>query len=246
MAGKKQQRKTETWVGVVSPLADGERFAVAWVRRRDEWLAELAVAMRGAEIAELARIYRAAVDKRGHGPDRLNLSAAEHAAALRQLLGPKPPIRVGFDARAEALSDAAASAVEIAFDAEGLLADPGSQYDPELAPEPHVWLAMPQAERRRLVRLAHMRLGDDDLPDDRAQMHAAMHDAVETQLAHRDPPDAVAAIERLVGQGLSRHHALHLVAEVLIRRMHEVATGGGPFDDDGYAADLRALRAGGD
>lgn len=236
----KKDRRPETWIGVVSALADGERFAVAWVRRRDEWLADLAVAPRGAEIAELARIYREAVDKRGRGPDRLNVDLATSADGLRAALGTVPPIRVGFDTRARALSDAAASAVEIAFDAEGLLAPEGGGYDPDREPDPAGWLALAAPERRREIRLAHMRMGHAE-SDDRAQMHAAMHEAIETQVAHDDPPETAQTLARLVASGMSRHHALHTVAAAFMRRMQEVAVTDRPFDRAGYAADLRAL-----
>jgi hypothetical protein len=115
-----KRRRDETWIGVVSLLAD-ERFALARVRRKDEWLADAGIAARGEEVAELARLYLGAVEARGYPPATLNLRAAAHAAALREHIGPGVPIAVGFDAKAEALSDAAAAAAEIAHAAEAAI-----------------------------------------------------------------------------------------------------------------------------
>jgi len=107
----------ETWIGVVSLLPDGDEFALAWVRRSDEWLADACKAPRGNEVTELTRMYVDAVAKRGHPPNKLNVRARAHADALTAALDASVAIEAGFDTRAEELSDAAASAVDIAFGA---------------------------------------------------------------------------------------------------------------------------------
>ena len=38
----------ETWIGVIEAL-EGDGSALAWVRRRDEWLADAALVARGDE-----------------------------------------------------------------------------------------------------------------------------------------------------------------------------------------------------
>ncbi len=254
MAKSKRAKAKETWIGVVSLLPDGDTFAVAWVRRSDEWLADAGAAPRGSEIDALARFYLDAVEKRGHAPDLLNVRAAVHATALREAIGPGVPIKVGFDKRAEALSDAAAAAVDVAFSAQGMdevaddhpdlaaLGDRPCAYDPDRAPAPAAWLDMDEDERQLHVRAAHV-LAGVDLDGQRLQLHAGMHDAVETQLARREPPETAEAIARLMGAGLDRHAAVHAVANVLVQLMHDVLTTNEPFDNAGYAAALRALRA---
>lgn len=235
------------WIGVVHLLPDGDRFALAWVRRRDEWLADAGIAQRGDELDELARMYQQAVDKRGHAPGKLNVRAAVHADALRDRLGADAIVEVGFDQRAQELSDAAASAVDVIFGADAAVRAAeapahlvATAYDPERAPDPGPWLAMSKDERQRHVRMAHLGLGDP-MRGHELQLHAGMHEAVETQLAEHDPPQAAEALARLQGEGLTRHHAVHAIARVFMRRMHDVLTTGQAFDADAYVAELRGL-----
>ncbi len=251
----------EIWIGVLHVL-DSDDWALAWVRRADEWLADAALAPRGDEIARLAAMYEAAVAKRGHAPSRLNVRAAAHADALRARLD-GVVIDVGFDTRAQELSDAAASAIDVIFGAEAQVreaeaeaeaeaaseADAGragaphlvaTAYDPARTPQPAAWLAMPKPERQRHVRMAHLAL--TDAPRGHAlQLHAGMHEAVETQLAEDEPPDVAHALARLERVGASRHDAIHAIARVLMRRMQAVLTTEQPFDTDAYLAELRDL-----
>jgi hypothetical protein len=260
----KRKRKQEAWIGVVSLLPDGERFAVAWVRRSDEWLADTGVAERGNEIDTLVRMYRDAVTKRGHEPDVLNVRASVHAAAVRQALGPGVPIKAGFDRKAQALSDAAATAVDIAFDAamddqslwgdevadeaddewQEALAGVECAYDLERAPDPATWVAMEESERQLHVRLAHARAGED-LPDRRGELHAGMHEAVENQIAQGAPPETTATVARLQREGLGRHDAVHAVASVFVAEMHDILASQRDYDQERYVAALRALTADG-
>ena len=121
----------ETWIGILRPLPGGDLLALAWVRRSDEWLAEVGTAAADDGVGELGRMYLAAVARRGHPPDRLQLEDATHAEQLRAVIGDGPAIDAGFDQRASELCDAAVSAVEIAADAESMLAA-------EQAVPPHV------------------------------------------------------------------------------------------------------------
>lgn len=233
---------TETWIGVVSLLPDGERFALAWVRRRDEWLADAATATRGNEVAQLARMYLEAVATRGHPPNRLNVRAVVHVRALGDIIGTSIPIDGGFDSRAEALSDAAASAIDIAFDAMLDASQPydiDTGYDPERTPDPSAWLEMDEPERHRRIRSAH--LGTVEMRGKHLQLHAGMHDAVETQLALDDPPESAATVARLQSEGLSRHDAVHAIAGVLIQQMNDMLATSSLFDLEQYVAGLRAL-----
>lgn len=258
----KRKRKLETWIGVVGLLPDGERFAVAWVRRSDEWLADTGVAERGSELDVLVQMYRDAVTTRGKAPDVLNVRAAVHAAALRQTLGLSVPIKVGFDRKAEALGDAAVAAVDIAFDAamddpslwgdelaDGAdagwheeLAEVVCGYDPDRAPDPATWLALDEQERQLHVRLAHARAGED-VPDRRGALHASMHAVVENQIAQGEPAETAATVARLQREGLGRHDAVHAVAGVFAAEMHDLLTSEREYDENRYVAALRALTA---
>ena len=248
-----EDTSVEIWIGVVHLLEPGDRFALAWVRRRDEWLADAAVAQSGDEVADLAAMYTAAVDKRGHAPDVLTVRAAAHADALRDRLGAEVVIDVGFDTRAQELSDAAAHAVDVIFGADAIVREAqgdvgdgasaqlvATDYDPERAPDPATWLQMPKQERQRHVRMAHLALVEA-MRGHELQLHAGMHEAVETQLAENAPPQVAATLARLQGAGMSRHEAIHAIARVFMRRMQVVLTTEQPFDDDAYVAELVEL-----
>jgi hypothetical protein len=83
------------------------------------------------------------------------------------------------------------------------------RYDPNLAPDPEAWLALDEATRISLARSFHASHGEYG---ESLLSHAAMHAAVETQLAASDPVEATQALHRLVGAGLSRHDAVHAIA----------------------------------
>ena len=231
----------ETWIGVVSLLQDGQQYAVAWVRRRDEWLADVAAVACGEQIEKLAGMYIEAVRRRGAAPARLNVGSRDHAVGLKARLDVDIPIEVGFDARAAALSDAATEAVEIAFATAPAFDDSTARYDPECSPDPSVWRALDQSERQRLVRAAHEH--STDLRGRHLQAHVGMHEVIETQLAECDPPETRHALTRLRACGVSRHQAIHTIAAVLVREMQTALTASQPFDVDRYAAELRRLAA---
>ena len=111
------------------------------------------------------------------------------------------------------------------------------RYDPGAAPDPNRWLALSEDERTELVLKYHRR-AKVKLPN--ARVHAAMHVMVENQVAEGHEA-AVAALARLVGGGLRRHHAVHAIASVAILQMRAVMQGGREFDQAAYERELRAL-----
>src|SRR3984893_2385088 len=94
------------------------------------------------------------------------------------------------------------------------------RYDPLEAPEPEEWLALDEAERIRLAeryhRRAHIRV-----PSIKA--HAAMHVVVENQIALGDELPVRATLDRLVGEGLDRHEAMHAIGLVLAEYIYDLA-----------------------
>ena len=86
-----------------------------------------------------------------------------------------------------------------------------SFYDPEIAPEPESWLAIPEQERMRVVKNYHVE-SRIKLPNVKA--HTAMHAVVENQIATGYGPSK-RAIVRLQEEGLSRHEALHAIGTVV-------------------------------
>lgn len=85
-------------------------------------------------------------------------------------------------------------------------------YDPEIQPEPKMWLSMSEQERLRVATTFHARLKP---APKRLKAHSAMHVYVETQIARGFGP-AVKAMRGLLAKGLSRHDALHEIGIKLV------------------------------
>jgi hypothetical protein len=115
------------------------------------------------------------------------------------------------------------------------------RYDPLIAPDPAGWLALGEAVRLEAVQAYHRAA---HLPTPRLEAHAAMHVAVESQLALGDPPEIRATLARLLlADGLNRHDAIHAIASVLAARMSDLVGNRLPASDFArvYAAELRKL-----
>jgi hypothetical protein len=90
------------------------------------------------------------------------------------------------------------------------------------------------------------RLSDDEITKDGTNpiLHIMMHTAVENQIARGDPPEAGEVVNTLARRGLSRHEAIHRVAEVLSGEIWRVLSEKHPSDPGRYAAKLaKMLRA---
>ncbi len=94
-------------------------------------------------------------------------------------------------------------------------------YDPESAPDPNEWLALPEGERIRLVRSYHVAR---KLRAPSMKAHAALHVVIENQLASGYGPSK-RAVARLLSDGLSRHDALHAIASVVTQFIYESTQG---------------------
>ena len=118
-----------------------------------------------------------------------------------------------------------------------------TRYDPESAPDPEAWLAGDFEELVRLIRRAHRRLRVE-LPKER--VHAVFHLIVENQVAMGDDTPAAETLQRLMGEGLTRHEAIHAVGSVLAVHMNDLVAGeNDPAADpnDAYFRELRELTA---
>ncbi|MBW3541915.1 MAG: DUF1841 family protein, partial [Planctomycetes bacterium] len=115
------------------------------------------------------------------------------------------------------------------------------RYDPLTAPDPDAWLALDESERTHLVGAYHKRIGDK-APSPIA--HAAIHTIIENQLAEGLPP-VVAALERLMDEGLDRHEALHAIGTVLSEEIFQLLKGAEPQPgtNERYYEGLAALTA---
>jgi len=93
-----------------------------------------------------------------------------------------------------------------------------NRYDPNQAPPPQEWLVLNEQLRIQCAEDYHRAAGVE-VPNLKA--HAVFHAIVENQIA-----EGVAAVgramDRLIGEGLSRHEAIHAIASVLAEHLHEL------------------------
>lgn len=90
-------------------------------------------------------------------------------------------------------------------------------YDPLESPDPDQWLTLDEGECILLIEEFHEREGVD-LPN--ARVHASIHAVIENQLASGGPPQVAGTLERLLGEGLNRHDAIHALGSVLSEVMY--------------------------
>ena len=114
-------------------------------------------------------------------------------------------------------------------------------YDPDQTPNPEQWLECDEADRLDLVMDHHQTAGID-MPNTR--IHAAFHTIVENQLAE-GLAEVQNALDRLMGEGLDRHDALHAIGSVLAEHvqgiLQESSSGGRETQD--YYRGLEKLTA---
>ncbi len=114
-------------------------------------------------------------------------------------------------------------------------------YDPNVELDVATWKGL--GERDRLSRVAKYHnaiLKKAQMPPS-MQRHAAMHVIVESQLADAAPPEAPAALDRLVNTGMSRHNAIHAIGWLATEHMRRAMAKQRPVDDKAYARDLTEL-----
>ena len=111
-------------------------------------------------------------------------------------------------------------------------------YNPDNAPSPNGWLALSEFDRIDLAEDFHRDSGDFG---GSLRAHAAIHVAVENQVALGEPEEVAAAISRLMGAGLSRHDAVHAVGSVLTEHLFPVLKAAVPFDEKSYQRSLSSL-----
>lgn len=82
-------------------------------------------------------------------------------------------------------------------------------YDPDRAPDPEVWISLDEAEKLNLIVEYHRNSGQEE-PEGGWELHATLHSVVENQIAgtFENVPETMA---KLIGQGLSRHDAIHVI-----------------------------------
>jgi hypothetical protein len=113
-----------------------------------------------------------------------------------------------------------------------------TKYDPDRAPDPQRWRAQNEMDLMDIVQRYHRRAGIR-LPDER--IHAALHVMVENQVALGAQTPVGEAVDRLMGEGMTRHDAIHAVGAVLDKHVFQAHSTGIPVSREAYYADIRAV-----
>ena len=120
----------------------------------------------------------------------------------------------------------------------------GMKYDPRQAVDAEVWNASDDDAKLEAVLRFHRR-ERHPLPKDRARAHALFHIVIENQIAMGGEYVAQAVLERLIGEGLDRHQAVHAMASVMTDHVYNASKWGGPGAEFGgeYTRKLTQLTA---
>jgi hypothetical protein len=113
-----------------------------------------------------------------------------------------------------------------------------TKYDPDHAPDPERWLAQDEMQLMEIVQRYHRR---EQIPLPNERVHASYHVMVENQVALGEKTPVRDALDRLMGEGMSRHDAIHAVGAVLAKHMHRATETNVPVSREAYYADIRAL-----
>jgi len=111
-----------------------------------------------------------------------------------------------------------------------------THYNPDIAPDPGEWLALPELERVRLVQSHHV---SARVKGPGIKAHAAMHAVVENQIARGYGPSKK-AVTRLQSEGLSRHDAIHAIAAVIAQFIFELNQEQTPEQQGSYQSRMGA------
>ena len=106
------------------------------------------------------------------------------------------------------------------------------KYDPNKPVDTRKWMALPESERIDLVLDYHTRK-KTQLPNER--MHAAIHAAVENQIALGDELPVESKLNDLMEEGLDRHEAVHAIGSVLAEQIYGILSEGSERDDQNVA-----------
>ena len=113
-----------------------------------------------------------------------------------------------------------------------------NSYDPDSSPPPIEWLGTDEGERIELVASYHRRK-NIKLPN--LQLHAAIHVAVENQLALGEGV-VLGTLARLQSEGLNRHDALHAIGSVLAEDLYALMQEGAGSTGGTYQRYLKRIQ----
>jgi hypothetical protein len=99
------------------------------------------------------------------------------------------------------------------------------------------------AEIRAQVIREHAEHPHPTLDPKGLKAHLLVHELVEKQLREGEPPEAAAALARLLAEGLERHQAVHAIGLAATRHALAMIKNRSGFDARAYARALQELSA---
>ncbi|MCA9668187.1 MAG: DUF1841 family protein [Myxococcales bacterium] len=103
-------------------------------------------------------------------------------------------------------------------------------------------MADPQQALFERLLAEHVADPHPGLSDARLRLHVTMHVVVETQIESGDPPQTRETLERLIGEGLERHDAVHAICSVVADELLSTLEAQ-RYDAKRYATRLASLSA---
>ncbi len=104
-------------------------------------------------------------------------------------------------------------------------------------------MAEEQSAIQQRVLREHLEDPQSGLRGARLRIHAAIHTAVEVQLAEGRPPQTQATLQRLMDQGMTRHEAIHAIGAVVADELHQLIGDGRGYDEVRFVRRLAELTA---
>jgi hypothetical protein len=176
------------------------------------------------------------------GPSDTPARIRKRVEALRRTVGDDGfdyILEVGIEDDDDIFDDEEADSDDMAEIDDAVESVTGMRYDPHVAPDPSRWLEIGEDERIMLAEAYHRR-SRDEVPN--TKLHALVHVLIENQVAIGDELPVRRAIERLMGEGLDRHDAVHAVGSVLAAHLTDTLKAEAP-NNDAYSAAVERLTA---
>ncbi len=116
------------------------------------------------------------------------------------------------------------------------------KYDASKRVDDEWWLSLEEDEHKALCEQHHKTKRERKRHEGLGslELHVAVHVVVENQLAMGEPPEALAALERLLESGLDRHDAIHAIGSCVARVLFQMGNGE-PKTNEDYVESLRRL-----
>ncbi len=112
------------------------------------------------------------------------------------------------------------------------------KYNPNFDLNSGEWLSLTELERLDLVREFHER---EKIDISGIDAHCSLHTVIENQLAEDSPKLVGITLKRLLVAGVSRHDAIHALANAMSQELFRMMKGNELFSEKRFNRDLQSL-----